>query len=221
MTLVVDLAMDGAGSVVRDRSGYNHHCAMSGVIGWAGSNRGHCLTLDGTGGHASASGNLQNLLSASEITVLCWADVIEDGASTDVLVSHYNPTGNQRGWVLRAAATNVQVIISQDGTVTASQYKNYRTNNDIWSTPGMHHVGFTFQRGDLQLYEDGKVQTTVKTNDGPITAIHPTTSNFVLCDFGNAPTDDDLAGTLGNVKVWRRALSPQEVMEEFAKPVVA
>lgn len=223
MTLVLDLAMDGAGSAVRDRSPYGHHCTITGGVTWGGSSRGHTLEFDGTGyATASANGNLQNLLNLDEVTVLCWADIANpSGSVTDVLVAHYNPTDNQRQWVLRCGGNNIRIVLSQDGTVTASQYKDYRTNNDIWLTPGMHHVGFTFQRGDLQLYENGTAQTAVKTNDGPITSLHPTTSGVVLGDFGNAPTSDILAGQLGNVKVWRRALSPQEVFEEFTKPVVA
>jgi len=169
------------------------------------------------------AGNGASLDITNNLSAFVWAKT-SDTESLNSALSKYTTTGNDRSWLIRfresaGSPTKGAVTISDDGTFTAGHLKYYITSIDVVDG-NWHYFGFTFSSGVLKLYVDGIQDTAVaKTYDDAITAIYSSLSDVTIGVY-----DDGLYnfnGTIDEVKIWNRALSPEEITHPTTPDYIA
>jgi hypothetical protein len=132
--------------------------------------------------------------SVTSLSCCAW---VKKGAAAGVLneyiLSHWQPTGNQRSWSMFASAgsRHFDVSLSLDGSAIV---KWYRVDNAL-ADSAWHHLGFSFNNGVLKLYVDGTERTTVKNTDLAGASILNSTGTVTIGglvggNFANVSIDD-------------------------------
>ncbi|MFJ3710924.1 LamG domain-containing protein [Streptomyces sp. NPDC090053] len=207
---------EASGSAATDSSGYGHTAALSSGAAFATDNdggKGGVLSLDGTSGHASASGPLVD--GQGDFTIAAWVR-LDASALSDTSVEHTmriagQSGGNQDSWGLwytqpagmsegmwafgrtDADTPGATTVTAPTGIASAQLVDP----GDDWTLvtgvyDGAHH--------QLLLYVDGVRQTAPVTFDSPWQA----TGDFTV-GVGRTPdgsSGDATAGLVDAVRVW-------------------
>jgi len=118
----------------------------------------------------------------SAMTASCW---IKGNAQTNAnYFAHWDAGLTQRSWRMRSSSgagnNKLEIVLSDDGTSTASHVKLYLSSvvvlNGTWN-----HIAFTWSSGTLKLYINGTEDTSVtKTVDDAITSLHNSTAGLTI-----------------------------------------
>ncbi len=158
-------------------------------------------TFDGVNDHINVGDIGHSLTDLSNFT---WVQTTD---TSSYMTGHYEQGGNQRGFYLGLTASGeLNVLISGDGTYGTS--KNYETTVPI-NDGNWHHVGFTWDNGDLRLYVDGAEAAVVMNDDDPITSMHNPTVDMTIGAL--KPGGPFFEGSMSNTGLWNEALTPSEV----------
>lgn len=208
--LVMDLPLsEGTGVLANDQSGFGHHHELT--TAWTGSERGYALQFnDADSTSLTATSNC----SAFEAMTACVWIRMDTFVSSDAVFGHYSSVGNQRSWLmLSTTPDSLRVLLSPDGTLSAT-YKDYRSSLTAFDG-AFHLLGFTFDRGQLELYIDGQRDLSpTKTRDDAVTQLHNSTAAIQLGRFDATILTD---AVISSAKVWARALSPPEMWQEYVE----
>jgi hypothetical protein len=133
------------------------------------------------------------------------------GGANHTVVSKFDPTGNQRGYLLGIGTADIlRAIVSNDGTATTTL-----TGNLALATARWYHLALVYNGSSLTLYLDGTQEATVSYSSG----IFDNTTAFAIGrSFGATDYFDGLVDEVGFLD---RALSEAEVLGIFAEGVQA
>ena len=152
-------------------------------------------------------------LDADSITVLAWVK----GSAQDnkPVVSHYDTTNDDRAFDMAASAisnTKFKVVITDDGGWNVGHKKDY-TSSTVAFDNSWHLIGFTFDNGNLSLYNDGVLDTNpTKSDDDAITSIYTSSAPVGIgVNYAGGSTNRFFTGTIDEVAIWNRSLSSEEI----------
>ncbi len=189
-----------------DSSNYGNDGTINGDPQWVTGKFGKALDLDGAGDYVNC-GNDSSLNFPTELTVSFWMKPNENMDSslgrTDILTKRnaywfiYDWQDGQLSWVLRTGATH------QEYTTTFNENEWY------------HIVGIRESDSNTRIYINGIEKVTGTTQGGPASSIY-------RLFLGNS---DGYAfyfnGTFDDVRIWNRALSPEEINATYNSGVVS
>ncbi|HEX7898569.1 MAG TPA: LamG-like jellyroll fold domain-containing protein [Planctomycetota bacterium] len=198
---------ESAGTTASDSSGAGHHGLLGGNPQWqpAGGRIGGALRFDGSGDFVIVP-RTAALEPAGALTLSLWANIQSVSASfTDIV---RKADGGSPGYLLRwyhfddhlqfRLDRNLQPPVYAADPQTTSGYLN------AW-----HHLAGTYDAaaGTSVLYVDGVPRATVTGQVGALE--HTDDLYFMWSDHGGQLS---LPGLLDDVRIYARALTPQEIL---------
>lgn len=145
-------------------------------------------------------GNPAGLSSPTELTWSAWVyptDVTKDQMILSKQSTNY----------LRLINTNKRAFMSlRDNGVARTLTGTTTFANNQW-----YHIAGTFKAGEMKLYVNGISEASRMDVTGPLNF---NTGNFDIGQYTNADLRT-FVGTIDEVKVWSRALSPDEIKAEY------
>jgi hypothetical protein len=177
------------------------------------SDSGGSIVFDGI--NDCVSGSVINL--QSQMTVLIFAKPIQrTGTNYPVYISKWEaiPSSN-RSWQI---ATNPSIdkeliIVSSNGDYNNSVIKRYEIPSINYNT--WRQIGFTFNSGSFIPYRNGVAASYSASLDASITTIHTSSVQYKLGTAFDGAFDINLSGSIANVQIYNRALSAQEVLQNY------
>ncbi len=187
------------GELVRDASGAGNHGHLIGdaTNHSTGENRGNYAVLDGSGDFIECA-HSDSLTLTTDGTISLWIRP-KRLQSMRGLVSKYNPN---KAYTLRTwkegSHSKVAFGDTRDNFVSGAELRENR-----WS-----HVVMTLDDGNVKLYFDGKLD-----REGVRSA--PLTTNTDPVRIGNDYDGRYFRGAIDDIRIYKRALSSEEVAEIF------
>ena len=194
----------GTGVVATDASGRGNDGTLQGASWAVGAGRhGSGLAFDGTNDLVTVADDASLDLS-DEMTLEAWVRPTTTRSSRAVLLKE--GTGGPV-YALHASASGRRAA----GSVTTAglaEAVGPRLQTDVWQ-----HLAATYDGSTVRLFVDG-AQVAQQATSGPIT-----TSDGALRLGGSPLTSAFFAGTLDDVRVYNRALTPAEIVADLTTPV--
>jgi hypothetical protein len=164
---------------------------------------GKAVTLNGSTGRVQVPYNANIAFDATAgFTIACWIKTSNSGGNGQRLVSRYTPGGAYPGYDLGLESDGrVKLYVGNSSQVDSV----YTVNNGQW-----HHVVGTYQGTTAKVYIDGLLA-------GTATLASPSLVSTADIQIGS-PADLGPAwfgGTIGRVALYNRAITADEVMEEW------
>ena len=194
-----------------DRSGQGNNGTLTNGPTRAIGKIGQALSFDGVDDVVDA-GSATNLDNLSAITFSAWILSRSEGeGGTGHIVSKYGTGGTGSGWRLKfgSGTTNALQFNVQYATTDLERYASNNTLQlNVWQ-----HVVVTWDgsasASAARIYVNG-AETTYQTTGNPVDArVDDNTNNLRI---GNsATTQETFNGLIDDVRVYNRALSPDEV----------
>src|SRR5574340_338169 len=187
-------------SNVPDLSGNGNHGTITSAT-WVAGRRSplRALSFDGSGDSVNCR-NGASLQITSNTTIEGW---FKTSANGDI-IKKYNGTGNQRRFAVYITGGVMSFRISADGAAV----KNI--NGSATVTDGIfRHFAAVYDSSYLYLYING---VSDKAPVAHTTGIFNSNQNLI---FGQANVVGDFNGVLGLVRIYNRALSAREVLDNY------
>jgi hypothetical protein len=198
---------DGSGTVARDAAGGGRDGTLVGFDAgspWVAGRVGGALDFDGVDAYldCAAPGGL----ATTQGTIELWfdADTLDDNRD---LVNVFEDGWENFLLLRRTAEGRILLLIEDDDAALASV-----TSNEVVGA-GWHHVAVTQDGTGLAIYVDGRQQVTGGANSSAWTG-HLTLTGTWL-GGGHWSYFD---GRLDEVRIWARALTPDEITAHAAVP---
>lgn len=206
--LVLDIRLEELqGTQANDQSIYNNNGEMhnmntgynNGSSGWTTSGKyGNALKFDGVDDYVSVSDST-SLNIIDKITVEAWINVKEDVLSD--IITKYNGTVLPYHLVYLATDDTIRIYMGGEST-SNSAYKVISLNE--W-----YHVAGIYDGTNTLIYVNGIIGTNATTPLAPICTIGDV---YIGARYdGNKPFN----GTIDEVKIYNRALSPSEISNSY------
>ncbi len=191
---------DAMGNSVSDSSGNDHHGELV---------QGEPEYVDGKFGTAMSFGGTDmvtvpdnDALDLTSFTIAAWINSPATSGRWHVIAAKEarNPTGRNYG--IFGHVSNGSIHYS----FTAGGWKSFDAPTNV-TDGSWHHVAATYERPNFKLYIDGKLDAEVapdadpESNDSPL--------YIGGCDIGNYW----MTGSIDEVVLYNRALSPDEIAE--------
>ncbi|MCC6326719.1 MAG: hypothetical protein DCC43_04895 [Candidatus Brocadia sp.] len=215
--LQVHYALDeGSGTIAGDSSGNGNHGAINGGAIWTGAPIANGLRFDGVDDHVTVP-----RINNDEISVTAWCyKNANDTTRNDAIFSGFRNSSNaqlREGFELRFPSGNPNtlqfVVVTQDGSGTRiMQMAQGNLGNSVGS---WYHVTGTYNKttGEQKLYVNGQLVNT-QTHPAGNTVV-PLTA-YTDMRIGHSRVNAGyFNGILDDVRLYRRALSDQEVLDIF------
>ena len=208
------LTYTGTGLTAYDLSGFGNTATLINGTGFTGTNSGAFL-FDGTNDYISVSSSPTTFsYNRSSFTVDGWTNMTSLPTSYfGVILSKWNTGGgNDNEFILNTDDGNkfLFAVDFDDSLDPNTQSNDYVLSNTTITANTWYYVTGTFDNGVIKIYVNGSLEnsvtssyTTVKTN---------TNSSLQIGRFG---TIYHSFGRRGNIKLYNRALSATEVMQNF------
>ena len=197
---------EGSGMFANDSSGCNNNGSISGAT-WITGNLNSALDFDGVDNYVVIlqSASLDSI--TSEITLEAWVRTPITSEHT-ILARYLCGAVNERSYEFNVEA-NGKVYFSLSGDGSSSDTVWIKSNTSI-SSNTWTHVAATSDGTTMKIYINGKQD--VNTANSP-TGIHPSTGDLHIGRLLYISPDDwyyPFNGTIDEVKIYSRALSPHE-----------
>jgi hypothetical protein len=205
-----------------DRSGNGNDGTIEGAATSTGRIGGGGLDFSGVSDRISVTdpgtNNALDFATGETITVSAW--IKPDTLATDGIIL-------TKGAVLGAFNANYQYYVAANGAVNFGFSENGSgTWNDIFSDPGAVSVGsWQFVVAELtfggnnsgKIYVNGQ-PVSININANPYTAVPWVTNDplWIAAENVSGPIDMLSDGQIDDVRIYKRALSPQEVADLYA-----
>ncbi|MBI2542782.1 MAG: tail fiber domain-containing protein [Candidatus Aenigmarchaeota archaeon] len=197
-------------STVYDKSPYGNDGTTAGFgwnssSGWTTGKYGNALLFDGTADYVSlASSSSLNFISGGEYTFEAWIkanNVGGGGGGTGHFIALKSNTGN--GFIFKIGQTSTLRI---GNTTSASDVLGATT----LSTGKWYHAAFTKAGSTVRLYLDG-----IQDASGTIIFASNTEDALTVSSTGSGFSADSFDGIIDEVKVYTRALTPEEIRTQY------
>jgi hypothetical protein len=209
--IVFDAKLDeGTGTTVADSSLHGISGTLINGTSWAGGIAGYALSFDGTDDYVNF-GNPAELNLPSSRTLSAWI-------KPDLLSSAYNVIVSKNLWGYSLFIYNGNLCGFVAGDPISDQ--SYSKSVETLTLNEWQHVAMTFNDNDkkIRLYINGQEvsgyasQLTMLGSPG-------STSAFDLCIGSNRGVADYFDGCIDEVRIYSKARSAQEILEEYKKIV--
>lgn len=193
---------EGSGDVAGDSSGKGNDGTLVNDPTWVDGKFGKALSFDGSDNYVEVLDS-DSLNITDEITIESWVYVVgSSGKIENIVYKAVSATSTEGVYRLRYFDnTNFIGNLSIGGT--------YYSNNGDTTVPlnTWHHVVLTYDGSNIKLFLNGKEDTTPVAVSGTID-----TNNYPLF-IGSR--DGGFNGTIDEVRIYNRALSPEEIKAEY------
>ena len=192
---------EGSGTVAHDSSG-SHDLTLTGNPTWVPGVSGTAVQFNGTSQYGQTSGPV--LDTTGNFTVSAWVRLDRTGAFATA-VSQDGPTSS--GFYLQySAADNRLAFSTAEGRALSDQAPEV---GRWYQLVGVHNA----DAGTYTLYVDGKAQSTVWDQPTGDAAPGPLAVGRA---FSSGRNSDFWPGSIDEVRVWDRALSPADVAAQYS-----
>lgn len=211
---------ENSGTMAADSSANNNNATTTNGQLWVTGKVGAALSFnDAPNQYVSAPDNA-NLPTGNKLTVSVWAKQASTSGDA-TLVSQWDYSGGlpQSGsWALQLtpSGTGVRFFVAETEQDVGNNYAD--TASNTWSTGSWHHVVAVFDGAQstsydrVKLYIDGVAYSTTGGGTFPTTLVNANAPLIIGVFMG---LDRYWNGSLDEVKVYSRALSPNEVKAEY------
>lgn len=219
--LVLHLPLtEGTGSKVWDRSQYGNHGdfgAGAAAPSWADGRSGlKCLSFDGGGDYMLVSADPSiDVFGKTELTYSAWINPASDGESGDGrILDKRGPSTGPQWWVSSESDGFMSVRILMDFIVQDAEAHTDR----ILSINNWHLVTVVYNEdGDnrFKIYLDGLLALLLVDNEGQGAIVDDSAVDLYVSNrqaFGRT-----FDGLIGEIRIYNRALSAQEVRTLFSQ----
>jgi len=137
-----------------------------------------------------------------------------DVTDNQAIASKWDSAGNQRAYVLWTVGTKLRLTISS--ALTAGVAVNVDSTNNIVADTWTHCAGVFIPSTSQKVYLNGVLDNT-NTTTIPASIANSSRNLASGADYSNSATPNAnwLAGTVGEVLIYNRALSALEVMSNY------
>jgi len=214
--LVLWLPMDeGQGSVVvEDKSEFGNDGTIVGAT-WVGLNGAYALSFDGSDDYVDLSAVIDSFKTMTEGTIIIWAKA-DNVVGSKALISMSHTADASSDCCLQLNGNNFRFRV-RDGGVTSL---DRQTSGGSISANKFYNCAVAVSTSGNVLYLDGETPAITDTKG------NSTTQKF-FADIGTPDSfkigisedsgglEWDMAGTIGEVWVYNRALTPQEIQDIY------
>lgn len=198
---------EGTGNVAADSSGFGDDGTLSGAVNWTSGPGGTALSFDGATGQVRVP-DASQLEPSTAVSVAAWVArvgspgdykyILAKGGHGCIAASYglySGPNGGLEFYVSRA-----------HGTTFA---RSPDAGSGVWD--GRWHLAVgTFDGTTIRLYVDGAEVGTGTQYPGPIEYVLSDANDLFIGAYPSCP-GKDFNGTISDVRVWNRALTPSDV----------
>lgn len=152
--------------------------------------------------------------NGEELTLLAW--IKAPSTSGRGIASHFDWFAGERSWAIILNSDNIsriRVILSDDGSIDANHTKRYDSSVDVGDNL-WHHVGFTWDKGELKLFIDGEedINITKKIDDNITSVFTNFTKNIVIGGLlSNNNSNSGFNGTIDEVIIFNSTLTTEQI----------
>ena len=192
---------ENSGTIAYDKSTYGNNGTLKNGPQWTTGKFGSALNFDGIDDYVDCGTNA-SLGATNAITVEAWVKTSKAGWNTVAT----RLIGSTNGyWFGTGSSGKLYMFIYNNGTLRPCSTGYYITDG-AW-----HHVVGVYDGTKMTCYVDGKA---VYTKDwGSFMAIGATAgSSLYISSTGS----DQFNGLIDEVRIWKRALSPEEVKASYS-----
>lgn len=189
--------LDGASFASRDA--YGHLATVTGAT-WGLQGR----TFDGSDDQIAVPDH-DTLDIVDALTIEAWVKLTDVTDDRQIVAKNNVGNGTLDPYHFRVAATGKLAGRVGNGATTNDVNGNTAVNNGVW-----RHVVFTHNSTDLRLYVDGLSDATPVSR-----AITPITNTTTLRIGMWATVWNKFKGTIGEVRIYNRALTPLEIQQNY------
>ena len=193
---------EGSGLTALDTSGNGNNGTINGAT-WTNGKSGGGLSFNGTNNYVTISNSLPPF---SEFTCAAWVQVADLSANRGVFTSGgFNTSGfrfrvNKDGsvWLMVAGGGSYNTVLTAAGVIQSGPF---------------YHISVTGMSGQyMRIYVNG-VLAKEKITTQTITT--PTASGYIGTSWST--TSELMKGVIDDVRIYKRALSNQEVLDLYNK----
>jgi hypothetical protein len=205
---------EGAGSKIADSSGNGNNGSMVGAVQWVPGRFGTALSFGPATGRVQVFDNAA-LEPASAVSVSAWFRnqgspgdfryIVAKGATGCISASYGLYTGPDGG---------LMFYVSK-GRGTAYT-RSPDAGAGVWDGQWHMAVG-TYDGNSVALFIDGHEVGAASAHTGPIEYLLPDSNDLFIGDYPGCLLHN-FEGTIDDVNIWNRALSPGEVLAAFNRP---
>jgi hypothetical protein len=198
---------EGSGSFVKDSSGFGDTGVLSGGVSWTSGAAGSVLNFDGATGQVRVPDATQ-LEPATSVTVAAW--VARVGSPGDY---RYIVAKGGHGCIAGSYGLYTGPDGGLDFYISRGHGTTYVRSPDagpsVWDGR-WHLVVGTFDGTTISLYVDGAEVGVGTQYPGPIEYLLSDANDLFIGAYPSC-AGKDFSGTIGDVRVWNRALGASEV----------
>ena len=200
---------EGTGSTAYDSSPFGNNGTIHGAS-WVRGKFGYALKFDGSDDYVDC-GNDESLNISDEITIEAWVKTSYDFSSEPGFIVNKYDRNTPTGWALFFQTDNKVWMMNYESPGNYKDAISDSTKND----GNWHHlVGIILSDGTPILYVDG-VEQTGSESSGSVTQLN-SGSGSVKIGVQSNPLERHFNGTIDEVRIYNRPLSPEEIKIHYA-----
>ena len=156
-------------------------------------------------------------LPVREFTVAAWVSLEQTTDIGSIIGCCEGNTAAESGWVLGYSKDAFTFgLATKDATEGKGKLK-YIKSSKPFSLGKWYFVAATYDGRSMKLFVNGELQAESKDQSGDI--LYPKAAPYTVGCFKDSDEQHPMAGTVCEVKVLKRVLTPQQVTEEFVPGV--
>jgi|GEM_PF-3663435 len=197
---------EGSGTTAHDTSGNDNDGTINGA-NWTTGKFGSALSFDGVDDYVDCGTNWNSLLNGgiSDFTIEAWVKYPSQGQHVGIVGDYVDnlDVGVWLGSIYEKITLRMKAEGTPSGSLQFSTDESY--NDNTW-----HHIVFVADRDDLgSIYVDGtfRKSTDISAHNASL-GTETIKIGYIYRHFN---------GTIDEVRIYNRALSPEEIREQYRR----
>jgi len=150
-----------------------------------------------------------------EMSAFIWLKGNNSTADQGILGQYNGGTPKQRSWMISTQSSYPGKLLIHLSPNGIDNLKVYYSTSDIIDNQ-WHLVGFTWNKGMLKLYVDGKEDVVVKSSDGAMTTLFNSSSNICIgCWFWENNPVAYFDGLFDDARIYNATLSTSQIKQNY------
>lgn len=165
-------------------------------------------------GHPTSSTAVKlDNLPKKDFTITSWFSTYKELGYGGILGVIQDNGGEEQGWVLGYGPERFYIALATKGADDGDGYMTYLESKSAYKLGVLYHVVATYDGEELELYVNGKKETSTKVQSGDI--LYPEKLNLAFGGYKDANEDFGHTGEIINVSVYDQAAKAAWVKLEF------
>ncbi len=205
---VLLLHLNDTSGVITDSSGNSNNLTNSGATYSAAGQFNTAMSFNGSSSYMYVA-DTSSLNATSSLTVSAWFKISADQSNYSTLVSKF-ASGSSNGWNLAVdnGAGSARFWVKVGATNKVVTFSNNLISLNVW-----HNLTGVYDGSAVKIYLDGVEKSTVAAA-GTITN---SSDSLLVGRLYPATSDFYFSGSIDEVAVWTRGLSPTEVLNLYKR----